>query len=56
MSQPRKNCSKCQIQDRILYRCKYANSGWTLLCQQCLMDIRKENQDSFEFDETWKTF
>ena len=51
-----KKCEECEVYDRILYRCKYIDKEWTMLCQQCLLDLRSKHADTFEFDETWKTF
>ena len=49
-------CEVCNTHDRILYRCKFDGKDWTLLCQQCLLEIRSKFAASFEFDETWKAF
>lgn len=56
MNMPAKQCDECRIYDRILYRCKYNDKGWVMLCQQCLLNQRSKHADTFEFDETWKTF
>ncbi|MDA0670503.1 MAG: hypothetical protein O3A03_04080 [Proteobacteria bacterium] len=49
-------CSVCGHHERILYKSKYANKDWIYLCQQCFFDIKSQNQDTFEVDETWRSF
>lgn len=51
------NCFECRVKERIMYRCRYGdNQDWVHLCQDCLLIIRSQHRDNFEFDETWKAF
>ncbi len=50
-------CFECATKERIMYRCRYGGKkDWVYLCQNCLLTLRSEHRDHFEFDETWKTF
>ena len=47
-----KQCHNCSQAMEVLYRCKYNNSDWVFLCQECLTPI-KEYSD-YIYGGTWK--
>ena len=48
-----KNCNECTRSFDVLYRCKYACSGWSFLCQECLRIIKGKYSD-YVYGGTWK--
>ena len=50
-----KQCFKCSKYKDILYRCRYDEiKCWVFLCGNCLMKIKVEFNDTYQYGGTWK--
>ena len=50
-----KQCSKCSTYKDILYRCRYDEiKYWVFLCGKCLMKIKFEFNNTYQYGGTWK--
>ncbi len=49
-----KTCFGCKEQKDVLYRCKYQEMVWSFLCEECLMDVKTQNPDTYQYGGTWK--
>ena len=49
-----KTCFGCKEQKDVLYRCKYQEMVWSFLCEECLMDVKTQNPNTYQYGGTWK--
>ncbi|HCD28866.1 MAG TPA: hypothetical protein DER02_15180 [Gammaproteobacteria bacterium] len=54
MKARKKTCFGCREQKEVLYRCKYQEMMWSFLCESCLIEVKTQNPDSYQYGGTWK--
>ena len=54
MKTRKKTCFGCKEQKDVLYRCKYQEMVWSFLCEDCLVDVKAQNPDTYQYGGTWK--
>ena len=54
MKTRKKICFGCKEQKNVLFRCKYQEMVWSFLCEECLMDVKTQNPNTYQYGGTWK--
>ena len=50
-----KKCSQCSKEFHKLFRCRYENTDWVFLCQDCLSKVKQKYHKSYQYGGTWKS-
>ena len=51
-----KDCFNCNDQKEVLYRCKYDEfKNWIFLCGTCLIIIKSQYENTYQYGGTWKS-
>ena len=50
-----KKCSQCSKKFYKLFRCRYENTDWVFLCQDCLSEVKQKFDKSYQYGGTWKS-
>ena len=50
-----KKCSHCSKEFYKLFRCRYENTEWIFLCQDCISKVKQKYHKSYQYGGTWKS-
>ena len=54
MKTRKKICFGCKEQKNVLFRCKYQEMVWSFLCEKCLIEVKTQNPNTYQYGGTWK--